>query len=749
MTFTQALKNSIDWQQQAHQYLVQGLYGKAANLYEEAISVEPDVRSYYWHLGLMLLLQAQEAEAQTTWLLGMGMGDEGLETIDLWTAELVQILETEAERRESLEDYKIAWVIRQHIREIAPRNTNNLLRSFSLSIQLETFTGEDITESGIIELLKEKNSDDIDINLLLEVLESLLSYAYAEQAVIRFAEACINYTAEPQALVDTVMYAAIKIAYSGNKPHIASRYAELCLDKCNNLAEIQAQLTVFYQNCYEYDKGIDTAKSCYELAEGLHEKVYRNYLVIRALMSASGYWEESCSMFYLHRDLMFSLIEEWPTNIGKNFISSLFVSPFFSPYFKDDLPDNRLIQNKIARLCYENYQNSVKEEASIVESSQKTLYSQIVIEKKKILKIGYVSQCLRRHSVGWISRWLFEHHDRERFQIHTYLVGYLSVDDFTQRWFVGNSDRAYRSDVLGPEVLKQIDEDELDILVDLDSITSGHTCEIFAKKSAPVQVSWLGWDASGLPSIDYFIADPYVLPDYAQEHYTEMIWRLPNTYVAVDGFEVAAPTLRRDQLDIPNDAVVYFVAQKGYKRNPDNVRLQMKILKEVPNSYFLIKGPSDEKSSRTFFGKIAQEEGVNCERLKFMPIDISEEVHRANLGIADVVLDTYPYNGATTTLETLWMCIPLVTRVGEQFSARNSYGMMMNAGITEGIAWTDEEYIEWGVRLGKDAALRQQVAWKLKQSRQTAPLWNAKQFTREMEKAYEQMWEKYTQGNRT
>jgi predicted O-linked N-acetylglucosamine transferase (SPINDLY family) len=92
------------------------------------------------------------------------------------------------------------------------------------------------------------------------------------------------------------------------------------------------------------------------------------------------------------------------------------------------------------------------------------------------------------------------------------------------------------------------------------------------------------------------------------------------------------------------------------------------------------------------------------------------------------------------------MGIPLVTRVGEQFAARNSYTMMMNAGLTEGLAWTDDEYIEWGVRLGKDMALRQQISWKLRQSRQTAPLWNAKQFTREMENAYEQMWQRYLEA---
>jgi predicted O-linked N-acetylglucosamine transferase (SPINDLY family) len=174
----------------------------------------------------------------------------------------------------------------------------------------------------------------------------------------------------------------------------------------------------------------------------------------------------------------------------------------------------------------------------------------------------------------------------------------------------------------------------------------------------------------------------------------------------------------------------------------------MKIIKEVPNSYFLIKGGAIEKSIKNLFTQIAEELGVDSDRLRFLPAVPSEAVHRANLGIADVVLDTYPYNGATTTLETLWMGIPLVTRVGEQFAARNSYTMMMNAGITEGIAWTDDEYIEWGVRLGKDAALRQQISWKLWQSRQTSPLWNAKQFTREMENAYKQMWERYLETGR-
>ena len=203
------------------------------------------------------------------------------------------------------------------------------------------------------------------------------------------------------------------------------------------------------------------------------------------------------------------------------------------------------------------------------------------------------------------------------------------------------------------------------------------------------------------------------------------------------------PTLRRDNLKIPSDAIIYLSAQRGYKYNPNMVRLQMQIIQAVPNSYFIVKGLADQEALQNFFIKIAESEGVAEDCLRFLSLVSSEEIHRANLAIADVVLDTYPYNGATTTMETLWMGIPVVTRVGQQFSSRNSYTMMVNAGVSEGIAWTDEEYVEWGIRLGKDSSLRQQIAGKLRQSRQTAPLWNGKLFTSEMEKAYEQMWQKY------
>ncbi|NEP37668.1 tetratricopeptide repeat protein, partial [Moorena sp. SIO3B2] len=135
-----------NWQQQAEQYLIQGDYSKAASLYEQAIEAEPDVIAYYWHLGLLFLLQGQETEAQTTWLLVMAEAES--EQLETWTEELLQVLQTEAERRQGLADYAVAWAIRQHMREICPTDLTNLLEIIALSIKLETFRGDDLTELG-------------------------------------------------------------------------------------------------------------------------------------------------------------------------------------------------------------------------------------------------------------------------------------------------------------------------------------------------------------------------------------------------------------------------------------------------------------------------------------------------------------------------------------------------------------------------------------------------------------------------
>ena len=721
-------------EQQAQQYFLKGDYIEAAHCYKQAIEAEPKVKSHYWNLGLILLLQGQVAEAQTTWKLGMAQGEP--EQVKQWTVEVTQVLQKEADRREKLADYTVAWAIRQRIREITPKELNNLLYLIALAMKLKTFTGEELTTLGVIESIQSEQI--VDIPLLLQALERILNYAPLHPAVLEFVEASLAHV-RANSFINILIPATIKVAHALRQPKTAARLLELGLRLEPENPEILRYLVDFYLTAGNYSQGIETAKLCYSLSHTLPDQLHAVNLLQRGLMNAPDSWQEACEVLQQHESLLMSLIEEQPTEMEAGKVQRLFSSNYFAPYLQDDPKKNRQTQNQVAQLAQMNVHSYAREQ--VQQYRQRPLGG-----STKLLKIGYLSHYLCMHPVGWLARWLIQYHDRDRFQISAYFINHKQGKDPLQQWYAQQVTKAYPGGIQGKDIAQQIYQDEIDILIDLDSITVDVACEIMALKPAPVQATWLGWDASGIPAVDYFIADPYVLPESADEYYSEKIWRLPQTYIAIDGFEVGVPTLRRDHLDIPSDAVVYLSAQRGFKRHPDTARLQMKIIKSVPNSYFLIKGLADAEAVQRFFMQLAEEEGVGSDRLRFLQLDPSEAVHRANLAIADVVLDTYPYNGATTTLETLWMGIPLVTRVGQQFAARNSYTMMMSTGITEGIAWTDEEYVEWGVRLGKDAALRQQISWKLRQSRQTSELWNGKQFAREMEKAYEQMWQRYLSG---
>ncbi len=743
MTQDQSLKLASAWQQQAHQYLLNSQYDKAAQLYEQAVEEQPNIKSHYWHFGLMLLLQGAENEAQMTWLFAMMEGD--LQEQQVWSQKLVQVLETEAERqRLEVGNYKMAWVIRQHIREIHPTDINNLLHIIGLSTLDGTYTGEKLTELEIIEQLKSQKTDTVDELLLTQVIKNILDKAPFQDLSYQLVQASIPYITDSLNFIAVLIPVIYKIAYSARQHRLALKFTEQGLRLNPKHPELLRCVAWFHQDLCNYSKGIEAAKQYYDAMQSLGDKAYANLSIMRGLMSAGGRWDEFKTAMAHQKLILNDLIKEQPKSLSLSTAVGLFATTFFSPYFQDNPCETLKIRNAVSQLAQKNIENHSKETVDKCRQWQSHIIQPDDATKR--LKIGYISHCLKNHSVGWLARWLFQHHDRDKFEIYGYFIAAEVRPKNLQQWYIKKVDKAHQLEIDSIEIAEKIAEDEIDILIDLDSITLTNTCEVMAIKPAPIQVTWLGWDASGVPNIDYYIADPYVLPEDAQNDYSEKIWRLPQTYIAVDGFEVDVPTLRREQLDISSDAIIYYTAQRGYKYNPDTARLQVKILKEVPGSYFIIKGLADQDALKQFYTQIAESEGVSSDRFKLLPLDPSEGVHRANLAIADVILDTYPYNGATTTLETLWMEIPMVTRVGQQFAARNSYTMMVNAGITEGIAWTDEEYIEWGIRLGTDKALRQQVAWKLRKSKQTAPLWNGKQFTREMEKAYQKMWQNYLDG---
>jgi predicted O-linked N-acetylglucosamine transferase (SPINDLY family) len=706
-------------------------YASVIDFYEALIEQEPENIVLYWYLGLAYLLNEDEESAQTTWLMAIAQSPES-DTYNL-TLTLTGVLHQEAEQQASNKNFQKSWLIRSHIKEISPSNLYNLLALIQLDIELNQFSPEYIDTYCLCDILEAYPPDLSTIEKLFETLEKALKYPAPES--IKLARYSLGYATPLEQWFVLLVQSATHIGYYLNAPLLGIELIHLSLQLKPNAPEALEHLPRLHLEANQYQEAIRTATNYYDQCISVNAQFFSNALLLKSMLSA-GAWEKLKPVAARHNDLLHQLIETQPS-LTLNEIKSLLVYTGCTFYLQDDLDKNRWLQNESAKLFHKNLVENTIIPLPLCHSHS--------IHSNQKLKIGYIAHTLRSHSVGWLSRWLFQYHDRNSFDLSLYLFSQDPNDSFFKEWFEPKIDAAhfFMDDI--PAAAEKIRDDEVDILIDLDSITLDNTATVMALKPAPIQATWLGWDASGLPTVDYFIADPYVLPADAQQHYQEKILRLPQTYLAVNGFEIDVPNLKRSDLGISGDSMVYFSSQVGMKRHPETIQLQLQIIKEVPNSYLLIKGLADESLIQEMFLDLATDMNISAERLKFLPMAATEMIHRANLGIADVVLDTFPYNGATTTLETLWMGIPLVTRVGSQFAARNSYAFLMNVGVTEGVAWSAEEYVEWGIRFGGDLQLRLDIAWKLRQSRKTSALWNTKQFTHDMENAYRTMWQNYLQ----
>ena len=729
--------------EQAKVCLEEGEYETAIALLEQCIEENPEELTYYWYLGLAYLLQKQEDNAHETWLLGitqsLGSKQENVEKL------LIKVLDEWVNYYELKDNNELSLVIREQIHELEPDRLENQLCLIEIACQLRRFSSDYLVYLGTVDSLEKFNHKISNQNQLLSAALSILSFPTALS--LDFLAVSIPHLTTVDWL-NPVMNFANHAAYDKKMFSYAIDIANICLEFVPNNFYILNDLLKYYGLKKDQPKILSTARQIQNLLNlNLNLKDIDNislsfgcYLLSRLVSSflTGNDWSEVNKIHEQFQAYLDNLLEQ-NNVVLDDFLSGRFWALGFPLLYLADEPQQvRRYLNQTAQIFQEYIiRRNIYSSLDCSESVNSSL-----ISGQPLRKIGYIAHTLRRHSVGWLCRWLFKYHDRSQYEIYVYLIG-QPTDVLTEQWIYPNVDFYYHFDREIDTIVEQIRRDQIQILVDLDVLTHNITAQVLAHKPASVQVSWLGSDASGLPAVDYFVVDPYVVPKDAQDYYQEKLWHLPNTYLAVDGFEIGSPTLNRDSFGIGAETVVYLSVQNKIKSNPRILRLQLQIIQAVPNSLFLIKGGSDNELIHEMIAQLAEEVDLDMQRVRFLPQDVDEMTHRANLGVVDVVLDTYPYNGATTTLETLWMGIPLVTKVGEQFAARNSYTFMTNAGLTQGIAWTDEEYVDWGIRLGKNENLRSQINWKLRQSRKTAPLWNAKQFTREMEQAYQQMWLKY------
>ncbi|MFS8116868.1 MAG: tetratricopeptide repeat protein [Microcoleus sp.] len=368
---------------------------------------------------------------------------------------------------------------------------------------------------------------------------------------------------------------------------------------------------------------------------------------------------------------------------------------------------------------------------------------------QKPLKIGFLSKHFRRHSVGWCSEALIRELSRITPHVHLYVTGKLNRDEVTQR-FEEMAGKFYWPQKYpngfadGGEILAEVVQDDLDVLIDLDSMTVPTNVEVLYQYPAGICVSWLGFDAPYISDNHYFLCDEHTHPPGVEKNYLEQLVRLPVCSVAIGELQ-SIPVNReaiRNALGIGLDQMTYLCVAPGRKTNPEMVQAQVKILKEVPDSLLIRKGQGDADVIHSTYREECEIQGVDFDRIKFIGQTRTEEEHRAIYYVADVLLDSYPYNGGTHNLEALWANLPVVTRSGDQYLSRMGYAFLKSANLDVGAAWTWEEYTQWGVKFGRDAGFRNAVKQHLIKSKQPenlAPLWNPKKLAQDMYEVFQKL----------
>lgn len=356
-----------------------------------------------------------------------------------------------------------------------------------------------------------------------------------------------------------------------------------------------------------------------------------------------------------------------------------------------------------------------------------------------LLRIGYVSADFREHPVMRFFLPLLRSHDRSRF--HITLFSNTAVPDSQTEEVRSLADSwCDISGINDPQAFEQIRTRQIDILVDLSGHTGGNRLPVFARRAAPVQVTWLGYpDTTGLSEMDYrltdAIADPQGLTD---AHCSERLLRLPETAWCYE------PKVMSDMTPLPAircGEVTFGSFNNLAKLNAQVARLWSQVLARVPGSKLLIKAAGlGSATAQSHIRSLFTAAGVADDRLVLHPPRDSYSDHMGVYGMVDIALDTFPYNGTTTTCDALWMGVPVVTLRGQTHMSRVSSSLLHSVGLDQLCTDTPEAFIQTSTELAADREALSQLRATLRSRMQGSPLMNTKRFARSVEDAFEQMW---------
>ena len=379
----------------------------------------------------------------------------------------------------------------------------------------------------------------------------------------------------------------------------------------------------------------------------------------------------------------------------------------------------------------------------VTENAQMRFSNYQGLSAPKKLRVGFVSGDLCSHPVGHFLESVLSHINPDRIELIAYsnsnIIDDLSkrIKPFFSKWksICNQSDEA---------VANIIHSDRIHILVDLSGHTAYNRLPVFGWNPAPIQVSWLGYFATtGLNEMDYLLGDPYVTPPEYDSHFTEKVWRLPKTRWCF-----TPPNININAAELPalnNGYITFGCFNNLTKMNDEVVELWSKVLNSIPNSRLLLKAKQfRDKSTQESVIQRFNIQGVKSERITLEEPEKREKYFAAYNQI-DIALDPFPFTGGTTSVECLWMGVPVLTLAGDSLISRQGVGILINIGLPDWIADNKKEYIAKSILFASDLEKLATLRSRLRRQILTSPLFDAQSFAQDFEKSLWEMWGQYLQ----
>lgn len=356
------------------------------------------------------------------------------------------------------------------------------------------------------------------------------------------------------------------------------------------------------------------------------------------------------------------------------------------------------------------------------------------------IRVAYVSPDLREHPVGHLMAGIFERHDKTRFETTGLSLGVDDGSRLRERMTRAFDQFIDARQMTAVQIAALLREREIDIVVDLAGYTADSRSEIFTWRPAPVQVNFLGYPGTmGLSCMDYILADRHVIPPEHWRFYDEQVVYLPDAYLPpASNLQIAETTPSRADCGLPPTGVVFCSFNHDYKILPAVFAVWMRLLLQVPGSVLWLMSRS-ERSQHNLWAS-AQAAGIDPDRLVFAQRVPRVEDHLARYRVADLFLDTHPYNAHSTAADALLAGLPVLTCSGQSFPSRVAGSLLQAAGLPELVTHTVADYEQLALALARDPDRLAALKARLVERQRDSALFDVDAFTRHLETAYLAMW---------